>query len=125
MERFRWNFVGIPVFFKSTEASWQSDIVKAKKMLGVHEAEIETYYGTTNHNLNADHAGGNGDASLAPQPTVPKRTKKSAAGKPEAVQLPTVSGDVDDVSTESDVLESPDGGELPDSPSDWFDLQRV
>lgn len=125
MERFRWNFKGIPVFFKSTEESWQSDIVKAKKMLGVYEAEIETSHGTTNHNLDADHAGGDGDASTTPQPTVSKRTKKSTADKQETVQLSPVPGDVDDVSPQSDVLESPDGGELPDSTGDWFSSQRV
>lgn len=125
MEKFRWNFVGSPIFFKSTPDSWQRDIAKAKKMLGLDEVEIEHNYGNTTNNSNESTTGGVSDTSTPSQPTLSKRAKKNPAVESETIQLPTVSGDVDDVSHESDVLATPDDREHIGSPGDWFDSQRV
>ena len=121
-----WKFNDLGITFRSTEANLARDISKMAWANNIEpDAKITILDGTTNNNLSADGSGSNGYSCPTAQSTLPKRTKTPTVPEPEAVQLPTVSGDVDDADIKSDSLDTHDSSGDTLKPGDWFDEQRV
>jgi hypothetical protein len=117
-----WKFNDLAITFRSTEANLARDISKMAWANNIEpDAKITILDGTTNNNLSADGSGSDGYSCPTAQSTLPKRTKTPTVPEPEAVQLPTVSGDVDDVNPESDLLDILDSfGDTGES-GNWLD----
>jgi hypothetical protein len=121
-----WKFENGTIAFKSQPQNLNRDISKMAHANNIGATtKITIIDGNINNTLPADVSGGDGDTSITPQPTVSKRSKKTATSEQEAVQLPTVSGDVDNVNPESDVVEPNNSDSNSCWAGDWFDGQRV
>jgi hypothetical protein len=115
-----WKFENSPITFKSTEVNLNRDI---SKMAHANKLDPSTKIiiidGTISNPAVAISDSSVSNSCPTAQSTLPKRTKTPTVPEPEAVQLPTVSGDVDDVNPESDLLGSSDNAEHSDSSVDW------
>lgn len=117
-----WKFENSPIAFKSTEVNLDRDISKMAHANNIDPTtKIIIIDGTIPNPAVAISDSSVSNSCPTAQSTLPKRAKKSTASEPEAVQLPSVSGDLDDVNSESDVLESSDDSEHSDSTVDRFD----
>lgn len=121
-----WKFENSPITFKSTEANLNRDISKMAYANQIDPStKITIIDGTPNNPLPANAPGGDGDTSTIPQPTVSVGAKKTKTSKHKTDELPAVSGNVDDATPSSDILDpSGDDGNSCWS-GDWFDNQRV
>ena len=121
-----WKFENGTIAFKSQPENLNRDISKMAHANHIDPTtKITIIDGNTNNTLPADVSGGDGYTSITSQPTVSKRAKKTTTPEQEAVQLPTVSGDVDNVDPKSDVVEPTDSDSNSCWAGDWFDGQRV
>ena len=121
-----WKFENGTIAFKSQPENLNRDILKMAHANHIDPTtKITIIDGTPNNPLPAYVSGGDGYTSTTAQPAVSKRAKKTTTPESEAVQLPTVSGDVDDVNPESDVVEPTGDDSNTCWSGDWFDQQRV
>ncbi len=121
-----WKFNELDITFKSKAPNLIRDISKmghANHIDPNAEITIINVNGNTNHNNLTDAISSNGDTSTTTQPTISVDTKDLTPSEPEAVQLQPVSGNVDNVDIEPDLLDILDSFGDTDQSGNWLDSE--
>jgi hypothetical protein len=104
-----WKFENTPITFKSKEENLDRDISKMRKANFIDPlTQIIILNGTVNKPIFTDAASIDGSTSVIPQSTIPMVSKKTKSAQPKTTELPSMSSNVDNVSAESNPMESPD-----------------